>query len=61
VAIDIQKIKGGQRLNDNELIEVVKFPLSTVEKMIKNGEIKDSKTIMCIYAWREKTESVEDI
>jgi len=61
VAIDIQKIKGGQRLNDNEMIEVVKFPLSTVEKMIKNGEIKDSKTIMCIYAWREKTDSDEDI
>ena len=53
VALDIQKISG-QKLNDGEKIEVIKMGFHDVLKMIKDGEIMDSKTIMCIFAWREK-------
>ena len=45
---------GTQRLDDGEKIKVVKVDFHDVLDMIKNGEIKDSKTIMCIFAWREK-------
>ena len=53
VALDIIKL-GDQRLDDGERIEVVKMDFHDIVKMIKDGEIKDSKTIMCIFAWREK-------
>lgn len=53
VALDIRKL-GDQRLDDGEKIDVVKLSFHSVVDMIKSGEIKDSKTIMCIFAWREK-------
>jgi len=45
---------GEQRLDDGERIEVVKLDFEDVLTLIKSGDIKDSKTIMCIFAWREK-------
>ncbi len=52
VAMDVKKI-GGQNLNEGEKIEVVKINIFDLNKMIANREIKDSKTLMCIFAWRE--------
>lgn len=37
-----------QRLDDNEHIEVIKMSAYDVFEMIRKGEIKDSKTIMCM-------------
>jgi len=35
-----------QRLEDDELIEVVRLPLSQALNMISTGEIEDAKTII---------------
>ncbi len=40
--------KGEQNLDDDEFLEVEKFPLSTLVDMIMSGEIKDGKTIAAI-------------
>lgn len=41
---------GIQRLDDNERIEIVKIPVEELYEKIYNGEIKDSKTIMCMWS-----------
>ena len=40
-----------QRLDDGERINVKKFYWKDLMEMIYNGDIKDSKTIMCMYAF----------
>jgi ADP-ribose pyrophosphatase len=35
-----------QRLDDDEIVEVVRLPFSSALKMISNGEIEDAKTII---------------
>lgn len=47
-------VKGHQRLDDGERVRVVTIPLAELEEMISNGEIKDSKTIMCVLAYKQK-------
>lgn len=42
---------GKQDLNDGEKIKVVKIKLPKLVQMIANGEIKDSKTLMCVYSF----------
>lgn len=48
-----------QRLDEGEKIEVVQLPLYKIEEMIENGHIKDSKTIMCVKAFREKEKMLD--
>jgi ADP-ribose pyrophosphatase len=39
-------VQGQQRLEDDELIEVVRLPISEALEMISSGEIQDAKTII---------------
>lgn len=43
-----------QRLDDNEKVTVGLIKLDKLEEMIDSGEILDSKTIMCVRAYRRK-------
>lgn len=43
-----------QRLDDGERVRVLNIPFKEVLEMIENGEIKDSKTIMCVLAYQLK-------
>ena len=38
--------KTAQRLDDDEIVEVVRVPFSSALKMIANGELEDAKTII---------------
>lgn len=49
LAVDCKK--GKQHLDDEEFLNVVKIPFDEVKKLIKNGVIKDSKTIQAIYLY----------
>jgi ADP-ribose pyrophosphatase len=40
-----------QRLDDNERVKVKKINFGKLIDMINNGEIKDSKTIMCVWSY----------
>ena len=40
--------KGAQNLDDDEFLEVEKYPLATLVDMIMSGDIKDGKTIAAI-------------
>ncbi|MFZ2539070.1 MAG: NUDIX hydrolase [Oscillospiraceae bacterium] len=40
--------KGEQNLDDDEFLDVEKYPLATLVSMIMSGEIKDGKTIAAI-------------
>ena len=42
-------LEGEQRLDDNERIGIRWIPFNTIMDMIKRGEIKDSKTIICVF------------
>lgn len=42
---------GKQHLDEDENLNVIKFPFDRVKEMIKNGIIKDSKTIQAIYLY----------
>lgn len=42
---------GKQHLDEEEFINVLKVPFLKVKEMIKNGDIKDSKTIHAIYLY----------
>jgi len=44
---------GENKLDDDEFIELVRTPLSTALRMIRQGEIVDAKTICTIHAGRE--------
>lgn len=39
----------GQKLDDGEFLDVVKMPLKDLIAMADNGEIKDGKSLICIY------------
>ncbi|MBR1797086.1 MAG: NUDIX hydrolase [Clostridiales bacterium] len=39
----------GQKLDEGELLNVEKIPLTTLLKMAEEGQISDSKTQLCIY------------
>lgn len=45
---------GTQRLDDGENVNVKKFKWDTLLEMIYNGEIKDSKTLMCVLVYKQK-------
>ena len=38
----------GQKLDEGEFLQLEKYPLDTLVKMVMNGEIKDSKTQVMI-------------
>lgn len=40
-----------QRLDDGELVDVVWLPLDEAKTMLKNGQIKDAKTIIALQAY----------
>lgn len=44
--------KGERKLDDNEFIETVVCSMDDVDKMIRDGEIVDSKTLIAIYAYK---------
>ena len=44
---------GSTGRDDDEFMEVVEFPLSAVLRMIRSGEIRDSKTICSILYFQE--------
>lgn len=46
------RMEFAQRLDDGERIEIKTFRLEELEKMILDGEIKDSKTIMCLNFYK---------
>ena len=54
VAKNLTKTK--QDLDEDEFVEVEKYSLDEVIRMIMNGEIKDSKTISAILAYKIKYE-----
>ena len=39
-------VTSAQKLNDDEIIKVVRLPLAEAIEKIKNGEIKDAKTVV---------------
>lgn len=39
-------------MDENEFIDVCLFDMEQVERMIRRGEIVDSKTLIAIYAYR---------
>ena len=45
------KEKGELHLDDDEILSVVKMNLKKVIRMIKSGEIQDSKTICAILTY----------
>jgi ADP-ribose pyrophosphatase len=53
VASGLKKITG-LKLDDDEILSVVKMDLKKVIRMIKNGEIQDSKTICAIFTYAAK-------
>lgn len=46
--------EGKQHLDEEEFVEVEKIPYEEVLEMIKNGEIKDSKTVHAISLYKIK-------
>lgn len=46
-------IRAESHLDDDEFLEVKKVPLSKLDKMIKNGQIKDAYTIIAYYKLKE--------
>ena len=44
-------VKTAQNPDDGEFVDVEWIPLETVKKMLKNGEIKDAKTIIALQAY----------
>jgi ADP-ribose pyrophosphatase len=46
VYLATELVQGQQRLEDDELIEVVRLPISEALEMISSGEIQDAKTII---------------
>ncbi|MFV0441625.1 MAG: NUDIX domain-containing protein [Lachnospirales bacterium] len=46
-------VKGVQNLDDGEFLDVETYTLDEVLKMIKNGEITDSKTIATVLYYKE--------
>ena len=53
VASGLKKVTG-LKLDEDEILSVVKMDLKKVIKMIKNGEIQDSKTICAIMTYASK-------
>ncbi|MCL2573143.1 MAG: NUDIX hydrolase [Defluviitaleaceae bacterium] len=45
-------VKTAQNLDEDEFLEIEKYSLADCEKMIANGEIIDSKTILAIYGYK---------
>ena len=39
----------GEKLDEGEFLHCEKIPLKTLLQMADNGEIRDSKTLICIY------------
>ena len=48
------KKRGELHLDDDEILSVVKMNLKKVIRMIKSGEIQDSKTICAILTYASK-------
>ena len=46
--------KGTQNLDPDEFIEIEKYTLDEALEMIKKGEIKDAKTIVGVYMYKER-------
>ncbi len=44
-------VSGHQRLDDGEKVTVKLIPFNQLVEMIDTGEIKDSKTIMCVLSY----------
>ena len=53
IASGLKKIPN-LKLDDDEILSVVKMDLKKVIRMIKNGEIQDSKTICAIFTYAAK-------
>lgn len=51
---DKLKNLGRQKLDPNEKVRVLNIYWKDLLEMIHNGEIKDSKTLMCVYAYEQK-------
>lgn len=45
-------IPSSQNLDEDEYVEVEKYPLDTLVAMVYNGEIQDGKTIAAIMAYK---------
>lgn len=48
----------GQKLDEDEFVEVEKYPLDKIIQMIYNGEVKDAKTICAILAARDELKKI---
>lgn len=48
--------EGRMNLDEDEYVNVKKYPLDTVVNMIMSGQIKDSKTISAIFMFKELTQ-----
>ncbi len=48
--------KAQQDLDEDEFVNVKKFPLKKVYQMIKNGKIQDAKTLIALLLYRNLTE-----
>ncbi|MBR3603170.1 MAG: NUDIX hydrolase [Elusimicrobiaceae bacterium] len=48
--------KAQQNLDEDEFVNVKKFPLKKVYQMIKNGKIQDAKTLIALLLYRNLTE-----
>jgi ADP-ribose pyrophosphatase len=46
VYLATQLVQGQQRLEDDEVLDVVRVPLTEALEMITSGEIQDAKTII---------------
>ena len=44
--------KTDRHMDENEFIDVCLFDMEQVDRMIRRGEIVDSKTLIAIYAYR---------
>lgn len=42
-------VSSAQNLDEDEFVEIEKYPLDTAIKMIETGEISDSKTILALF------------
>ena len=49
--IKVSPVIREQRLDDNERVKVTYIPFWKFGLMVRNGEIKDSKAMMAMYAW----------
>lgn len=57
LATELRETK--QRLDDDEIIEIVRLPLEEAAAMIGRGEIMDAKTIIALLTMRTKTASLK--